>query len=155
MRAPPSVHVDLSPSRIAGAGVGVLGIASMALALALPLPGPWQATAVTAIAAWAVRAFRVDALHRGTGAVRSITLTPGHILVACMGDGRLVAGDVRPSTCVGAWVTCIVWRPDGARRSRTILLLPDMVPQDGFRRLRVRLRYARSSEVQEAPASQA
>jgi hypothetical protein len=72
-----------------------------------------------------------------------------------MGDGRLVAGHVRAATYVGAWITTIVWRPDGSRLSRTILVLPDMLPDEDFRRLRVMLRYARSGEVQDVPASQA
>jgi hypothetical protein len=62
---------------------------------------------------------------------------------------------VRAATYVGAWVTTIVWRPDGARWSRAILVLPDMLPAEDFRRLRVMLRYARSGDAQEAPASQA
>jgi hypothetical protein len=56
---------------------------------------------------------------------------------------------------VGAWITTIVWRPDNWRLSRTILVLPDMLPDEDFRRLRVMLRYARSGEVQDVPASQA
>lgn len=155
MRLPPSVHVILAASRCAGTGIGVLGIATIALALALPLASLWQVALVGAIVAWTVRAFRLDALHRGRSAVLEIRLAPDLILVACLGDGRLVAGHVRASTYVGSWITCIVWRPDGARWSRTILLLPDMLPPDDFRRLRVMLRYARSGDVQDAPASQA
>jgi len=51
-------------------------------------------------------------------------------------------------------MTSIVWRPDGARWSRAILVVPDMLPADEFRRLRVMLRYARSGRAQDAPASQ-
>ena len=47
-----------------------------------------------------------------------------------------------------------MWRPDGARWSRAILIVPDMLPPDDFRRLRVMLRYARSAVVQGAPSSQ-
>jgi len=155
MRMPPSVHVVLCPSHLAAAGIGMSGIVSMALALAIPLPALWQAVLVAIIVAWVAHAFRRDALHRGSGAVRELRLAPDLILVAHMADGRLVAGHVRASTYVGAWMTCIVWRPDGARMTRTILLLPDMLPVDGFRRLRVMLRYARSGDAQAVPASHA
>ena len=155
MRIPPPVHVVLSPSLVAGAATGVLAAANIALTIALPLDWLLQATLIAAAAAWAGWSFHVDALRRGRYAVTEVRLAPDLILVACMGDGRLVAGHVRTSTHVGAWVTTIVWRPDGWRWSRTILVLPDMLPAEDFRRLRVMLRYARSGETQDVPASQA
>jgi hypothetical protein len=155
MRMPPSVHVVLAPSRIAGAGIGILAAATIALIILLPLQPVLQMAAVAALVAWAAWSFHVDALHRGQFAVTEVRVAPDLILVACMGDGRLVAGHVRAATYVGAWVTTIVWRPDGWRLSRAILVLPDMLPAEDFRRLRVMLRYARSGDAQEAPASQA
>ena len=155
MRMPPSVHVVLSPSRIAGTGIGLLAVATIALTIALPLQPLPQIAMIAAVVAWAGWSFHVDALHRGRFAVTEVRLAPDLILVACMGDGRLVAGHVRAATYVGAWITTIVWRPDGRRWSRAILVLPDMLPAEDFRRLRVMLRYARSGEAQEAPASQA
>jgi hypothetical protein len=155
MRMPPSVHVVLSPSRIAGAGIGLLAASTVALIVVLPLE-PWQqASLIVAVVAWAAAAFHVSALHRGRFAVTEVRLAPDLTLVACMGDGHLVAGYVRASTYVGAWITTIVWRPDARRLSRTILVLPDMLADEDFRRLRVMLRYARSGEVQDVPASQA
>jgi hypothetical protein len=155
MRRPSSVHVVLSPSRIAGAGIGVLAAATIVLTIALPLQPLLQLAMSAAIVAWAGWSFHVDALHRGRIAVTDVRLAPDLILVVCMGDGRLVAGHVRTATYVGAWFTTIVWRPDGRRLSRAILVLPDMLPEEDFRRLRVMLRYARSSEVQDVPASHA
>ena len=151
---PPSVHVVLSPSRIAGAGIGVLAAATIALTVAIPLEPLLQAAMISGVAAWAAWSFHIDALRRGRFAVTEVRLAPDLILVACMGDGCLVAGHVRASTYVGAWITTIVWRPDGWRASRAILVLPDMLPVEDFRRLRVMLRYARSGEVQDLPASQ-
>lgn len=155
MRMPPSVHVILAPSRIAGAGIGILAVATVALILAMPLSPALHIALIAAVVAWAGWSFRIDALHRGRFAVSELRLAPDLILVACMGDDRLVAGHVRAATYVGAWVTTIVWRPDGRRWSWTILVLPDMLPTEDFRRLRVMLRYARSGDVQEAPASHA
>jgi hypothetical protein len=155
MRMPPSVHVVLAPSRVAGTGIGILAVATVALIIVLPLRPLVQMAVMAAVVVWAGWSFHVDALHRGRFAVTEVRLAPDLILVACMGDGRLVAGHVRAATHVGAWVTTIVWRPDGMRWSRAILVLPDMLPAEDFRRLRVMLRYARSSDEQEVPASQA
>ena len=93
MRLPPSVHVVLAPSRIAGASIGVLAVATVALILVMPLTTPWQILLIVGIVAWAGWSFRIDALHRGRFAVSELRLAPDLILVACMGDGRLVAGD--------------------------------------------------------------
>ena len=152
---PPSVHVVRAPSRIAGACIGMLAAATIALTLAMPLE-PWlQAILVAAIVTWAGGSFHVAALHRGRHAVAEIRVAPDLMLVACMGDGHLAAGPIRSATYVGPWMTTIVWRPDGRRVSQTILVLPDMLPAEDFRRLRVMLRYARSAEVQDVSASQA
>ena len=152
---PPSVHVVLRPSRLAGTGIGVLAASTIALTLAMPL-APWlQAMLMAAAVAWAGGAFHAAALRRGRHAVTEIRVAPDLTLVACMGEGHLAAGYVRAATYVGPWMTTIVWRPDGRRVSRTILVLPDMLPAEDFRRLRVMLRYARSAEVQDVPASQA
>ena len=90
----------------------------------------------------------------GRWAVTELRLAPDLVLVVHRGDGRLIAGHVRSATYVAASLTSIVWRPDGARFSRAILIVPDMLPEEDFRRLRVMLRYARNAEVQDTPLSQ-
>ena len=113
-----------------------------------------QALPASCVLAWAWVTFQVVALRRGPlGRDRAASRARSRARRA-QGDGRLVAGHVRSSTYVGAWLTTIVWRPDGARLSRAVLIVPDMLPADDFRRLRVMLRYARSAVVQGAPASQ-
>jgi len=155
MRLPPSVHVALGPSRIVGVAVGLAALAVLAVAFALPLAA-WQHGAVTlAVLVWASRTFVVVALRRSPGAVTELRLAPDLVLVVHRRDGRLVAGHVRSATYVGEMLTSIVWRPDDARHSRAILVVPDMLPADDFRRLRVMLRYARNVEAQGAPASHA
>jgi hypothetical protein len=155
MRLPPSVHIVLGPSRIVGAGVGIAALGTLAVVFLLPADAWQQAAAVLVVVTWAVAIFGVVALRRGRFAITELRLAPDLVLVVHRGDGRLVAGHVRRSTYVGAWVTSIVWRADGAFWSRAILIVPDMLPAEDFRRLRVMLRYARSAVVQGMPASQA
>jgi len=155
MRTPPAVHVTLGPSRIAGAGIGAIALATLVVLFALPLPA-WQHSGVTvALAGWAWVAFRVVALRRGAWAVTALTLAHDGMVIVCLGDGTMVAGHVRSATYVGALVTSIVWRPDDSRWSRSVLVLPDMLPAEDFRRLRILLRYARSDVAQGAPTSHA
>jgi hypothetical protein len=153
MRLPPSVLIVLQPSRTLAAAIGVGALATFGIVFALPLAAWQQASLLLLVLVWAGLAWHRDALRRGRRAVRELRLAPDLVLVARCGDGRLVAGHVRTATYVGEWLTSIVWRPDGARRCRTVLILPDMMAADEFRRLRVMLRYARSGATQARPAS--
>jgi hypothetical protein len=155
MHRPPAIHVELGPSFTAGAGVGTLAFASLAIVLALPLLAWQQSGAAVAVACCAFVAFRAVALRRGTWAVAALTLAHDRVMILRRGDGRLIAGHVRGSTYVGALLTSIVWRADDSRWSRAVLVLPDMLPAEDFRRLRVLLRYARSEVAEGAPASHA
>jgi hypothetical protein len=155
MRLPPSVHVLLGPSRIVGAAIGVAALGTLAIVFLLPADAWQQALAVFAVLAWAAVTFWVVALRRSRFAITELRLAPDLVLVAHMGDGRLVAGHVRSSTYVGPWVTTIVWRADGAYWSRAVLVVPDMLAAEDFRRLRVMLRYARNAVAQGVPASHA
>jgi len=62
-------------------------------------------------------------------------------------SGRRFQGVVQPESYVGALLTTVVLRPDGARRSRAIAIWPDTIPADEFRRLRVLLRHGESIGV--------
>ena len=152
---PPSVHVVLGPSRIAGAAIGVATLATLVIVLILPLAGWQHAALCSLVLGWAWVGFTLVALRRTRDAVTELRLAPDLMLVVHRGDGRLIAGHVRSSTYVSARLTSIVWRPDGARLSRAMLVLPDMLPAEDFRRLRVMLRYARNALEQETPGSQA
>lgn len=130
-------------------------LATLAIVLLLPVEGWQHAVAVLAVLAWATVTFWVIALRRSRFAITELRLAPDLVLVVHWGDGRLAAGHVRSSTYVGAWITTIVWRADGAFWSRTVLVVPDMLAAEDFRRLRVMLRYARSAVAQGVPANQA
>jgi hypothetical protein len=54
--------------------------------------------------------------------------------------GRHIEGIVQPDSYVGALLTTLVVRPEGKRRLRTLTILPDMLPADDLRRLRLLLR---------------
>jgi hypothetical protein len=60
-------------------------------------------------------------------------------------SGRRRDGCVQPSSYVGEWLTTLVIRPDGARTWRAIAILPDMLPAEDLRQLRVLLRVAGSA----------
>ena len=111
------------------------------MALALPV------TALIPCAA-AIAAVLVHGLWRCTGRGVPALLHVGHDrrITVTGYDGRSHAGAILDDTFVGAWLTTIVWRRDGLpwwRPAPAIIVLPDMLSGDEFRRLRVALRYGR------------
>jgi hypothetical protein len=155
MRLPPALHVSLAASPRAAALIVALALATCAVLALLPLDPVLLALCMVTVVVWAGDRVHVVALRRGPRATCALWLTGDHLLVVRRGSGALLAGHVRSATYVGARMTSIVWRPDGARCSRAEWILPDMLPADDFRRLRVLLRYGRSDDAQGAPASQA
>ena len=155
MRWPPPVRVSLAPSLLAAALIGLPAGGTAIVVATLPLPPFLLALALAAVCAWAWERVCVVALRRGAHAVRGFELRGDLTIVVASGDGTARAGRVHRDSYVGAALSTIVWRPYGRWRMRTILVLPDMLPRDDFRRLRVLLRYARSDVAQGAPASHA
>ena len=154
-QAPVPVRVAPAASRSAFALICALAAFAGAVAATLPVHEVLRGVATIAILAWAVDSVRVVALRRGSRAIRRIELD-GHLQIAVTtGDGACDRGRVRPDSYVGARITTIVWKTERARLARAILLLPDMLPPDDFRRLRILLRYGRSESTQGDPASHA
>ena len=155
MRLPPAVHVTLAPSRRALAWIAALALVACIVVLTLPIDPVLSGLAMLGIVVWAGDRIVVVAWRRGPRASVALWLTGDRMLVVRTGAGGLVAGHVRAASYVGPRITTIVWRPDGGRWSRAEWILPDMVPADDFRRLRVLLRYGRSDVAQGTPASHA
>lgn len=143
MKAPSRLRFEPKPSRIASAAIALASASAAALMLVLPL-GPWPtAVALTAIAGVGVRGLW-SCGGRGVPAIVHV----GHDrrLSVTTRDGCSRDGTIRDDSYVGAHIATIVWRPDRSPRyrpSETLLILPDMLPRDDFRRLRVLLRYGR------------
>jgi hypothetical protein len=149
--------IRVRPVRSRHAALLITGLATFACAVVatLPLGAITTGLAWAGILTWMGNRMYVVALRRGGRAVREVVLQGDLRIAVTTGAGAAADGHVRPETYVGARITSIVWRPDGARFSQAILLLPDMLPHDDFRRLRVLLRYGRSDVTQADPASHA
>ena len=155
MRPPVQLRVSPRPSRVAAAVIVALAVASLGAVVCLPTPIVVDAFAAVALFGWARHHFCLHVTRSAPRAVIEILLSSDAVIVVRRRDGRLVAGHVRSATFVHPWFTSIVWRPDGARWSRSIPLAHDMLGIDDFRRLRVMLRYGRRDVTADSRASQA
>ena len=114
-------------------------LATLSMPLFVLLPCAAAVLAVLVSGLWRCTGRGVPALmHLGND--RRMTVTDY--------EGRSHAGTILDDTFVGAWLTTIVWRRDELpwwRPAPVIVVLPDMLSREDFRRLRVALRYGRSA----------
>ena len=135
------VELALAPSRAAVWLIGAMGISTIAIAAVTPGPAWLRVLAATWAACAALVAIHSTALHRGRhGACRLIVTMAGEIYLLDELD-QWRTGIVRQGSFVAPWLTIIRWRAPTHRFDRTVLILPDMVAEEGFRRLRVLLRW--------------
>jgi hypothetical protein len=146
MHEPAALHIDFAPSRLAAAAI-VAGIIATA-ALVAWLPGQlWlRCGVVIALGAYAIALMRIWATRTAPHAIVSLVLGPSRRIVLTERGGRRIEGVVQADSYVGGVLTTIVMRPAGARWSRSMAILPDMLSSEDFRRLRVRLRLAQAPE---------
>ncbi|MEP7276173.1 MAG: protein YgfX [Betaproteobacteria bacterium] len=153
MHLPDPLDIALAPSRVVRAWIVAVTAATFALTLALPVDAWVHPFSALLLAAWA--AFRLRSAGQGRRALRHLRIDGDRRVLVTTADGRSQRGRLLSSSCVGARLTTLVWRPDGRRFACAGCLLPDMLPPDAFRRLRVLLRYGRSELTQGAPPSHA
>jgi hypothetical protein len=95
---------------------------------------------VIGIGGYALLTMRHWATRSASRAIIGIELDADRAVRLIERTGRHIEGIVQPDSYVGALLTTLVVHPEGKRRLRTIAILPDMLPADDFRRLRLLLR---------------
>ena len=135
VKSTPVLRVTLQPSRF---GAALLAAAMLAL-----LPGAlWlRGIAVLITGACGIGALRHTTSIGMRRTIAAIELGADRRAAITDRSGRRIQGVVQPESYVGALLTTLVLRPDGARRSRALAIWPDTMPVDEFRRLRVLLRH--------------
>jgi hypothetical protein len=146
-----ALRVSLAPSRLASVLTCVASLATASLVATLPGAAAIRATLVIAIGAYAIVAMRHWADRGGSHAIIEIELGVDRVVCLTERTGRRIDGIVQPDSYVGPLLTTIVVRPEGKRRLRTVAILPDMLPAEDFRRLRLLLRLSRSPTAEDRP----
>jgi hypothetical protein len=129
---------------MAGTLVTVAYVASAALLAVAPGPALLRAAAVVLIGAHAIWTLRRWALRTTRTAIAHVELSADGRAALIERGGRRCEGCVQPESYVGEWLTTLAVRPDEARLSRATAILPDMLPAEDLRQLRVLLRVAGS-----------
>jgi hypothetical protein len=140
MKVVRTLRLSLGPSRMASALICVTCLATCALVAWLPGAAALRGVLVIGIGAYAILTMRHWATRSASRAIIGIELDADRAVRLVERAGRHIEGIVQPDSYVGALLTTLVVRPDGKRRLRTIAILPDMLPADDFRRLRLLLR---------------
>ncbi len=135
------VVIAIGPSRLVAMQVTLIAAAAMACILWSGLAGATAGATCLALAVAACSALRREACREGRGAVKRLVVDLAGRVEATGDDGATVSGRLSPGSFVAPWLVVVRWRPEGARFTRTVLVPPDAVDADAFRRLRVRLRW--------------
>jgi hypothetical protein len=155
MKPAPRLRLEPRPSRFGGLAVAAGCAATSVLLALLPLP----IAAVVPIAS-AILGVLWSGLRRcaGRGVPALLHVGLDRRITVTDRDGRSCDGAILDDSYVGAWLTTIVWRADGTpwwHPARAIVVLPDTLPEDDFRRLRVALRYGRPAAAGGTSAEEA
>jgi len=130
------VSCELKYSRAAATFVVVAALATAAIVVVLP----WDVALRAALVAF-VAADAGLALER-LAAVRALYVhLRGEVRVESR-CGSAREGELAAGGFVAPWLVCLRWRPRRGRFDRVVLVLPDMLDADTFRRLRIVLRAA-------------
>ncbi len=119
--------------------MGHIGVA--ALVLFVEIAPVWRVAALVLLLASWIYEVRVAALLRAADAVIALKIAPDNTLSLRLRSGEWHDCEVLGSTCVTAGLTVLNLRQAGRRRLRSVVLLPDSMPADDYRRLRVWLRW--------------
>jgi hypothetical protein len=151
MKAALALQISLGPSRWAAALICVTSLATAVLVAWLPGSGVIRGAMVIAIGAYAILTMRNWAERSASRAIIGIELDVDRVVCLTERTGRRVEGLVQPDSYVGALLTTVVVRPEGGRCLRTVAILPDMLPAEDFRRLRLLLRLGHAATTTADP----
>ncbi len=132
------LRLDPGVSRRLG---GFLVLSHGAALAVLPFCGlptlPVAAIALIVVLSW-FRTRRRDVLRRNPESIESLVWEEGNRVRLTLRSGQETGASLRPFVFMQPWLVILHFRRDDGRTAR-LVLLPDMLDHQTFRRLRVRL----------------
>lgn len=130
------VCCDFKYSGVGRALLAAAVAASLALVALAPFPDGSRFPAAAWVGALALHAWR--RLLRPAG----LRLDCARAIAVRGRLGEWRSGAVRDGSFVAPWLVIVRWRPEGARRDHTLVILPDMLAPEALRKIRVLLKWS-------------
>jgi toxin CptA len=144
-----ALELRLVPSFRLAALMAALHSLGMVAIVAAALPGLVKSTLAAALVVTLARALQVHVFSLSGRSIVMLRVAADRTVVLETRAGGVVPGTVRDETLVLPLVVILRLATDGG--DRTAVILPDAMDEDGFRRLRVFLRWGRQGkDAQEA-----
>lgn len=137
----PPQYFRLHPSRWQQRLLVLLLVLSGALLLAYPAHLLLRVFALVALGLWGRRLVRRAALGNGPEILTLEITGDGGFALQCSASGGFLAARRLPVLTVHPWLTVLRLELLASRQRRTLVLTPDRMSGDEFRRLRVALRW--------------
>jgi toxin CptA len=144
-RAIPLLRLHLGRSRLLLLALIAAHLAAAAAVL-FAVPAVWSAAGLALLAVIAARSIRCHALRMGPRAVHALELEGESACRLRRADGSEVVSRVQGSSYVLPWLVVLHLRVEGRRRAHYVVLVPDCVPAQSLRPLRVRLRWMSTAQ---------
>jgi len=154
MHKPLPVTVALGPSRGVALLVVTIAVGTFVVAGTLSPPPALLACGFVALLLWTFETLKRIGRRRGPHAIRFVTVHGNRAMVVTTSE-RSSHATLCESSFVGTGITTLVYKRRGSFFARSMIILPDMLPAEDFRRLRVLMRYGKSEVPARAPPSQA
>ena len=136
------VHAALRPSRYLGAVLTCVHICASAILLPLELGAEAKLILAVAIAVSLAHSVWRYALLKSRGAVVSIALSDRASGSVQLKDGSWRSARILGTTYVSPLLTVVNVRMAGHRTARHVVIVPDNIDPEDFRKLRVILKWA-------------
>lgn len=139
------LKIGLRPSRMLAAILAAVHCAAIILVVLVPLPQWLKAAAITALLVSLAFYVWQTALLRSPHAVVAIEVASDETFSVQTRRGDWLGCEVLGSTYVASFLTVLNLREPEKRTVRHVVVLPDSMDADDFRRLRVWLRWKRGT----------
>ena len=139
------LRIRLTPSRLLAAVLILAHAAAIVVVVMVELPQWLKVVAIALLIAQCAVVVRRQALLRGANAATAIEITSDHRINVESRSAGWCEYEVLGSSYVAPYLTVLNLRQSGTRVAKHVLLLPDSLNTDDFRKLRVWLRWKEDS----------
>ncbi len=137
----PALTIQRQPSRRLAVLLCAMHMISFGLLWPLIVPFALKVAITALLIVSLIYYLRQDALLTADHAVTAFTLTGTLQCTVTLRSGEAVTGTVQGGTFVAPCLTVILYRPEGKFFARSIVIFPDGIDAEAFRKLRVWLRW--------------